>query len=681
MSVTFLNILVVVLLVVITGFWAAANMKGRGAFSALLAAVSTLASGAIAFGLWETVAMNVLMPLAGTSGFVAQLVEATLWGAALLIPFIISMIVFRLALDLIIRNNLELDAGTNFVGGAVFGLANAVVTAGIIVLAVGMMRLGPNMGLFGYDPVKDEDGPVVYDSDLWVPVDRWTVSLYEYLSLNAFKTGTPLALERPDLHVHAAMLRQTYSDTGLGRITLKPDDFEILGGYRIQSDDSIDLLVSGVALGRPVAPKLPTGEANQRGDWLAGLAVRFFSGAVDSGQVVVGPGQVRLLAWRGTGDSAQSIAVHPYAIITRSDQEFEGVNPETGEEFEMRFPFARYVVDGRDWFVGSVGGETSHNMIFEFVVPQGYEPRTLFVKGVPTPLDGRGGNEAVAFPPVQEIVGEEPVSEFVRGFSEGAGSFMDEEVLEQMEADGFAGLNPVLAGLFRGNPTPPLYRDVGMIEGDLFEHFGIPVPGAGGQTLAELGYDGTQTAPRMAAERDNGLYVSDRLPLRFTLTNNTRGSLAADEEREITGGEQTYEKNILLDRNIQRNQAIDRFSQSRTTRTVMMQLHSNPGTLTELGDVVARLPTSAVPALVDGSGQDYLPIGYVFVEGDQVTIRFTPDRPVRAMSSLPDTISQVKRDQEIFLIYRVTSGVDILGIADGRNLLTVFEPPLNTGGR
>jgi hypothetical protein len=111
---------------------------------------------------------------------------------------------------------------------------------------------------------------------------------------------------------------------------------------------------------------------------LFGVVVEFGEGAKEqNGQVIMGNGQARLLM-RGPDGSA---VAHPVALISQarsSDAELYG----------------RFLYDGEELFIASVGGASKATMGFEFVVPQGYEPEALVVKNTRVML----GETEQAFP-------------------------------------------------------------------------------------------------------------------------------------------------------------------------------------------------------------------------------------------------------------------------------------------
>ncbi|MCA9292299.1 MAG: hypothetical protein KDA20_00635 [Phycisphaerales bacterium] len=352
-----LNIIAIAMIALPTFFWATSG-KGRGFFSSFLNMVCVLVAGAIAFGLWESVA-NALLGAAGSGG----LLDSIAWGAGLLIPFIVSLAMLRFALDTFLGANVFFSDTMNLVGGALCGLVAAIITTGVIMTAFQFM--GTGRAFAGYAAVTDDRGNLVYDKPLWVPADKLTCKLYEYMSLGGFRTSTPLALVMPAANVQGAMSRHVYvGASGMGRFGLKPDDFEVLGRYTVEGSGNA-LLADANLPDRVQTVKMPDGSTPPAGSTIEGVAVRLRSGAVErsGSQVVFGAGQARLIVRKPNTDDA--LGLQPIAIIAP---------PEGGGGFY------RFRIDANDIFVPTVGGAAENIFVFEFVVPPGYQPTFLTLK-------------------------------------------------------------------------------------------------------------------------------------------------------------------------------------------------------------------------------------------------------------------------------------------------------------
>ncbi|QYU67004.1 hypothetical protein J4558_18890 [Leptolyngbya sp. 15MV] len=340
----------------------------RGFFSALLHLVCTVAAGAIAFGVWEPVSY-LLIDLAADRGFGARLVDVA-WALGLILPFAISLAVLRVAVDTVLPANAQCGTTADYAGGAVCGLGSGVITAGMIVLSLGFLRVPHDFG--GYQLVKNEGtterGSLEINPSKVMPwVDRLTAGFYSHVSTRTLRTGTPLAVWHPDFATLPATMRLTYE--GVSRVTHKPSAFAVAGAYTVgdvqRGTPANQLLVDGWNNTPQRATDL-RGRPIEVGH-LLGLVVTFNAAARETkGYVSVGNGQVRLVA---VNDAGESRAIHPIAVITNRD------DPAV-KSFE-RFRFA-----SDKQFYSSVGAVAETVMAFEFPMPTGFRPLALYVKGV-----------------------------------------------------------------------------------------------------------------------------------------------------------------------------------------------------------------------------------------------------------------------------------------------------------
>ncbi|MEC9373407.1 MAG: CvpA family protein [Planctomycetota bacterium] len=358
-----LNLVVIAIVLGIAYMWAA-----QGVFSALLHLVCTIAAGAIAFGVWEILVDTLLL---GVRQDIA-------WGVGLVAPFAVSLLLLRLAADKLIPANMDFDGATNFVGGAIFGLGSGVITAGILLIAVGFMSMPAS--LMGFQRLAYEpSGNIAARDSLWLPADRITAGLYETLSTAGFATSTPLAIHQPDVHEQAQLVRLTFDDKS--RTTLSPNDFDVIGHYEVAADSPNALTMDSFSVtedgeGIPQQVRTIDGEQYPAGSTLHGYVITFKAGAREkSGQVVIGPAQVRLI-YR-IGDEAD--AAHPFAVVSQADGSGAAA---------ARFRFADPAPA-----IASPSAASQVTMAFEFLLPPGAEPVDLLVKNARARL---GGVPAVA---------------------------------------------------------------------------------------------------------------------------------------------------------------------------------------------------------------------------------------------------------------------------------------------
>ncbi|MFN0133646.1 MAG: hypothetical protein ACKVW3_14100 [Phycisphaerales bacterium] len=357
----------------------------RGFFSALIHLVCVIAAGAIAFGVWEPVSY-LLLSSAPDRGFGSVLTDLS-WALGLGLPFAISLAVLRVAIDKILPANAQCETTADYVGGAVCGVLSGVICAGILVLSLGFLRMGPDF--WGYQLVQYSSGAALGNIERspskMVPwVDQLTAKAYSTLSETTLRTGTPLSRWHPDFAAYPASLRVTYE--GKSRNTLKKDAISFLGWYTVgdvqRGEPMKDLLVDSWG-DKPQTIGDLKGETPTTG-YLAGFICELGSKAKEkSGQVLAGAAQARLACASPDGD--EHVALHPVAVVTSVDD-------------PTRVGFARFRFDSDNFFVASVGGSASAAFGFEFAVPPGFTPVALYVKGIRWNLEDSRPNATFATP-------------------------------------------------------------------------------------------------------------------------------------------------------------------------------------------------------------------------------------------------------------------------------------------
>lgn len=167
----------------------------QGLFSAMLNAVLTICASALAFALYETVAVNY---------------AAEFWkpdyahSLSLVVVFGVSLLLMRLAFDASIKRTCLLPALVDKVGGACCALVTGLVMSGTVAVAVQMLPFGESILGFsrfnvvrvagtGQPPSPDEE------RGLWIPTDKFAAGLASTLSAGVFSGEERLALDYPDL--------------------------------------------------------------------------------------------------------------------------------------------------------------------------------------------------------------------------------------------------------------------------------------------------------------------------------------------------------------------------------------------------------------------------------------------------------------------------------------------------
>ncbi len=577
------NIIVLGVLLAFGVAWGSKG-KGYGMFSALLALVCTIAAGAIAFGVWELIAYDLILKNAKPSTGLGGIMEDTAFGVGLMVPFAISLLVLRLVVDNLVSKNMRFGESVNFAGGAVFGLANGYITIGIITVALGYMRVGPS--LMGYTAIDDsETGSPVRVGNLWVQADRMTVKLYEHLSEGSFGTATPLARWQPRADEQGAMLRTNYK--GASRVTILPNQFKVVGRYTVEGE--LDKLLSDENSQLVQEAWYPDQSSPEEGARIEAYALQFTAQAKEKGgSVSVSPSQLRLLITQGD----DVMAIHPFAVLAQ---------PETGKSGMHRFRF-----DSKGSVISSVGGKSKSVFAFEFMVPNGYVVQDLLVKNIRTDL-----SEVTHFR--------------------------------------------------NGTPISARKRDEVVADGSLFKAFGVEVGGS---------LEGVNlTAAEGVAPTPQGKYLGVSTSRRIGVTlkkSGIRGILRVDNDNRITGGEGTFtdKSAVVAKGNIDKNLKVTEYALSRHDVGLVQIELAKDNAKSTYGRAIEFAGRLSPPQVFTKSGGAFDAVGYYYEDEDEIRIRFTPDRPIRAMTEVPQ-LSSIKRNQTLKLLFIVDRGSNLAAVSFG----------------
>lgn len=352
-----LNILVILTILGIGYTWST-----RGFFSGLLHMMIVLASGAVAFGLWETTAYALL----GTN---SQFAIDNAWAVGLAGPFVVSVILLSTILTTTVRANVIVSSAANYAGGGFCGLISGIVAAGVLAVSLSHLRSGNEC--FGSQPLTFDraSGALVRTSPLWIPADRMVAALYDRLSLTAFSTATPMAVYMPNAADRGTLTRLGPSGMLL-KNNIKPDDAVVIGRYSVGSDQAPQPLATLLSDTFDPGVIQKTSEVDGSplsGNFkLEGVVVGTKAGLREKvGQVAFGRGHVQLLVRDGDGRAA---AVQPIAAVSQAqgDRKING----------------RWRYDASDVYISSVGGAADPPFAFEFLVPVGSTPIAIVVRNI-----------------------------------------------------------------------------------------------------------------------------------------------------------------------------------------------------------------------------------------------------------------------------------------------------------
>ncbi|HBS28619.1 MAG TPA: hypothetical protein DEB06_04010 [Phycisphaerales bacterium] len=273
-------------------------------------------------------------------------------------------------------------------------------------------------------------------------------------------------------------------------------------------------------------------------------------------------------------------------------------------------PLFRFRFDTRESSIASGAGESSAVFGFEFLVPPGGTPSYLLLKNARAPLND----------------GSVPESTF---------------------------------------PTT-LARDDAVRNQSIFRSFGAgggasPLDTSGSRRIA------VNEAGSVANLSPQGVFPGNR-----AFNKTVRGGLNVNDDNRVIAGEVTLARAVFEERGLDRNLRVDTFAETPDTRVVIVDL-SEAGNRTLFGRAVEAAQTSEGVALVDEAGNRYEPVGFLYDDGSLVTIRFSPDRPLRTIGDAP-TLSRTARDQSLHLVFRPTRGVKLVGFAIGNREVYNFRP-------
>lgn len=569
----------------------------RGFFSALVHLVCVIVAGAIAFGLWEPLAYAILG--SDAPGWVVDMA----WGVSLGVPFAAILAVLRLAVDKALPANADLDSATNLVGGGLCGLIAGTISVGVLVISISFLRLPT--GFLGYHPVGFETGgSVIKEGGLIYPADRITAGLYSLMSKTTMKTGRPLATWRPELASEGHLLRTNFNDGG-AKHTLKTDAYEVTGRYTLGQTASVpvrELTTDSFPPMRNQQVASIDGEPVTDA-YLEGFVVQFKPGARErEGRIVIGNAQIRLLCGPDEDPENGTIAVHPFAMVSQA----EGSRPDLG-----RWRFERPEI-----FIASPGGAAEPSMAFEFLVPRGYSPLALEVKGVRTTVD-----EIPAAQPLASVAARDAA---VRSGT--------------LTTGGAASAGPLnTANAVTINPTQA---------------------GPGGQTNEAIVTGGMTGGIIILKDRKDGLVLNESGRITEGLGKFRNADL---------------ENNRIADRSLQ----VREVAGTDDTRVVMVRV-GNDSRIGLLTQAAVTADMSKPPVLIDANNQRYQAIGYVYQDNVETHVSVTPGTPLRSASDLPNGGPTISRpDQKFTLIFRVSKNVKIRYFAVGDTVIGEFSPPLD----
>jgi len=187
-----LNLLVIAFILAMAYWWGS-----QGLFSALIHLICTLVAGALAFGLWEWLAVSYLL----------NTMPEFAWGVALIVPFALFLLLLRTPIDMLVPGNVQFPQIVNLIVGGALGAVAGGLTAGLVV--IGFLFTAPVD--MTYRPYQVQGDRISPDESLWIAVDRMAADVFAALNDNALASmlaDQSFSDRHPHLLQSASMFRQ-----------------------------------------------------------------------------------------------------------------------------------------------------------------------------------------------------------------------------------------------------------------------------------------------------------------------------------------------------------------------------------------------------------------------------------------------------------------------------------------
>jgi hypothetical protein len=158
----------------------------QGLFSALIMLVCTLVALVATFSCYEYVAAEWI---SGWSGFVDYALAISFGGI-----FGLTLIVLRVAADMVIRRAGLLPAIVDRAGAVAIGIPVGLLVTGVVAITAQLMPWGP--AFLGFQRIDPETGE---ENGIWLAPDAFTVEVAKYSSAGVFSGGREFEALHPDL--------------------------------------------------------------------------------------------------------------------------------------------------------------------------------------------------------------------------------------------------------------------------------------------------------------------------------------------------------------------------------------------------------------------------------------------------------------------------------------------------
>ncbi|MEO1007207.1 MAG: hypothetical protein AAFX79_01415 [Planctomycetota bacterium] len=283
----------------------------------------------------------------------------------------------------------------------------------------------------------------------------------------------------------------------------------------------------------------------------------------------------------------------------------------------------RFRYDSDELFIASVGGSGEPVMVFEFAVEPGFHPIAIYFRGARQQLSGEPGAEYDS--PVQRDNAVGTLGLAAINLAE----LDDSYSVELATTRGRQVLQPADYHVYLQNAF------------------------AGRRTTLKKG-------------QEQGLEVEQ--------LDSRRGGYV------VVGGVSQFLTSSLQSAFVEPNLRVVGFAEPTDIRTVQVDV-GRDSPLALNGRVFQEVSGDAAPVLVDDRGQVYPPVGYTCQEDQYTYIGFTPGQPIARLGALPFNVSTSKATQDVRLVYRVSTRVNVVAMVAGDKLVATWEPGIEITSR
>jgi hypothetical protein len=172
----------------------------------------------------------------------------------------------------------------------------------------------------------------------------------------------------------------------------------------------------------------------------------------------------------------------------------------------------------------------------------------------------------------------------------------------------------------------------------------------------------------------------------FVIQKGLQGGITITEPEsgpsKVVDGENTWPTAELnqASQGLERSLRVDSFNVDPDVSLVHVIVNGDPeeNPLSFLSTIPSNADRRSPVQLVDTTGQRYEPIGFIYVDDINTTLRYKPGEPISSMEALP-RLSRSRPNLLLTLIFRTSAGVQLKYLAIGDTAYAEMNPPIVTG--